>query len=193
MYSNKRNYNLFYGSSVDRGFEHLIRMWPDIKKAVPEATLHWCYGTQTFESMYRTNPERMAWLNKIKDLAKAEGVTNHGRLGFNELTRVRKQCGIWAYPTDFTEINCITALECQRDKVVPVVIELAALEETVGSGIKIKGDIWDKTVRETYKNELIGLMKDRERWLKESEKAREFAKKYDWDRVASQWEVVFNA
>ena len=46
---------------------------------------------------------------------------------YYELRELRKQCGIWAYTTDFDEINCIGALEAQDDGVVPCVINKARI------------------------------------------------------------------
>lgn len=182
----KRN-KLFYGSSYDRGLEHLLRIWPKIRELNKEATLEICYGWNLFETVFKDNPERMAWKEKMDELMSCEGVTQHGRLGQDELRKVRKECGIWAYPTHFTEINCITALESQSDGLVPVVINLAALDETVGSGIKVEGDIYLKPVREEYLQKLTSLMGDEAKWKAESEKAKEFAKLYSWDLVSAQW------
>lgn len=186
----KRN-KLFYGSSYDRGLYHLLTMWGDIKTAYPSATLDICYGWDLFLRAYSNNPERMAWKKKMDDLMSQDGITHHGRVGKEELARIRSRCGIWAYPTDFTEINCITALEAQRDGLVPVVINLAALKETVGSGIRIEGDIYDSETKDQYQDALILIMGDQERWAKESAKAKMFAKSYSWDKIANDWQGYF--
>lgn len=182
-----KNTKLFYGSSYDRALEHLLNMWADIKSAVPEATLDACYGWDLFDKAYGNNAERQAWKDKINKLMSQEGITHHGRVSQKKLREIRKTCGIWAYPTHFTEINCITALECQNDGLVPVVINLAALKETVGSGVRVEGDIYMPETKEEYKRELISLMQDTDRWEKESKKAQKFAKDYDWKIISAQW------
>jgi glycosyltransferase involved in cell wall biosynthesis len=186
-----RSHKLFWGSSYDRGLQHLLKIWEDVKEQIPDATLDICYGWKLFDIGYGNNPERMAWKDKMVKLMGQEGITEHGRVGKEELKKIRSACGIWAYPTDFDEINCITALECQSEGVVPVVINKAALEETVNSGIKIDGDIYMRETLEDYKNALISLMKDEERWKIESKKAQEFAKKFDWSLIAKNWERYF--
>jgi glycosyltransferase involved in cell wall biosynthesis len=123
-------------------------------------------------------------------LLKQPGIVEHGRLGKKELAEVRKQCGIWAYPTDFQEINCITALDVQSDGLVPVTMSLAALQETVGSGIKLEGDIRKDEILKEYSKQLISLMGDEERWEKESKKAQKFAKGYDWKTISGEWEKI---
>jgi glycosyltransferase involved in cell wall biosynthesis len=186
-----RNHKLFWGSSYDRGLQYLLFMWPSIQLNYPDAELHICYGWETFLQLNGNNPERREWHKSMVTLMKQPGIIHHGRLGKKELGEVRKECGIWAYPTDFSEINCITALETQADSLVPVTMSLAALQETVGSGIKVDGDIKKEEIQKKYQKELLDLMGDEERWKKESVKAQKFAKGYDWENIAKEWNKVF--
>lgn len=186
-----RRHKLFWGSSYDRGLDILLFMWDDIIKKHPKAELHICYGWDLFIKAAGNNPERMKWKESVDAMMGQKGIVHHGRVGKSELGRIRKSCGIWAYPTYFTEINCITALECQRDGVVPVVVNLAALEETVGSGIKVDGYIRDREVMERFRDELLGIMGDKKRWNTESKKAVSFAGSYGWESIAKDWDAVF--
>lgn len=187
-----RHHKLFWGSSYDRGLDIVLRMWPDIKAKYPEATLDICYGWGLFEGRYQNNPERMNWKKNMDEMMSAKGITHHGRVGKKQLADIRSQCGIWFYPTYFPEINCITALDAQHDGLVPVVINYAALDETVGSGIKVKGDIYMLDTRNEIKDRLLDLMGDEKYWSIESKKAKEFAKDFTWDKIAAQWAEVFN-
>lgn len=186
-----RQHKLFYGSSYDRGIQHLLKMWPSVKEKFPDAELHICYGWDLFESFFRDNPERMMWKDRMSKLMEQPGIVHHGRVGKEELKKIREECGIWAYPTHFTEINCITALETQREGCVPCVIELAALEETVQSGVKVKGDIYDPETFDKYLAELLSLMADEKRWKEEQTKGIIFAEKFTWDKIALKWNEYF--
>lgn len=186
-----RSHRLGYYSSYDRGLHHLLMMWEDIKCVIPDATLDIAYGWDLFDRVAHNNPERMQWKELMVGLMQQDGITEHGRLGKLELTKLRQSCGIWAYPTEFTEINCITALEAQHDGLVPVTIALAALKETVGSGVLVHGDIYDLETKEEYLKQLIDLMKDHKRWKKESSKARKFSSNYGWDKIANKWDREF--
>jgi glycosyltransferase involved in cell wall biosynthesis len=186
-----KQHKLFWGSSYDRGLDILLNMWPEIKAAYSDATLDICYGWGLFEGRYINNPERMNWKAKLDEQMKGEGITHHGRVGKTELAKIRGQCGIWAYPTYFPEINCITALDAQNDGLVPVVIELAALAETVGSGVKVQGDIYLPQTRKEFLAELLRVMGDEDVWARESEKAKEFAKDYVWENIAKAWIKYF--
>lgn len=186
-----RQHKLFWGSSYDRGLQHLLKMWPAIRAAFTDATLDICYGWDLFIKGYANNPERMAWMDRINKQMEQPGITHHGRVGKKELWGIRSQCGIWAYPTDFFEINCITALESQNDGLVPVVMNFGALQETVQSGVKVDGDIYDEETQEAYLKVLLEMMADERRWKEESEKAKKAAKGYDWDTIARKWSEHF--
>lgn len=190
--ASNRQHKLFWGSSYDRGIQYLLFMWPEITQKFPDAELHVCYGWDTFVQLNGNNPERMAWMQSVVTLLKQPGITEHGRLGKKELAEVRKSCGIWAYPTDFQEINCITALDAQSDGLVPVTTSLAALQETVGTGIKVSGDIRNEKIQKEYLKELLSLMGDAKKWEEESKKAVKFAKNYQWPLISEQWEKVLN-
>ena len=186
-----RNHKLFWGSSYDRGLQHLLKMWPQIKAKFPDATLDVAYGWDLFDKGYANNPERMAWKERINKLMEQDGITHHGRISKDKLKSLRQSCGIWAYTTDFQEINCITALECQSDGCVPCVIDYAALKETVQSGVKIDGDIYDEETQLAYLDGLLLLMGDEEKWKQEQLKGYEFTKNYRWEVIADEWAKLF--
>ncbi len=188
-----RHHKLLYSSSYDRGLDILLFMWGDIKKKFPDAELHICYGWGGFDARFKNNPERMRWKAHVNMLMEQDGIVHHGRIGKQELKALRKKCGIWAYPTYFTEIFCITAVECQADGVVPVVCnfkdgkEYTALDETVKHGIKVKGNIRDKKTQEKFTKELLDLMGDKKRWKEMSQKGKRWAKKFHWSKIAKKW------
>lgn len=186
-----KHHTIYWASSYDRGLDNLLFMWPDIIKKYPDAKLHVCYGWDLFDKANHNNPERMKWKKSVQKMINQKGVIHHGRVGQDKLKEIRSKCGIWAYPTWFPEINCITALECQDDGVVPVTMDDFALSETVGSGIKIKGDINDPKVKDKYLKELLDLMGDKDRWEKEVKKAKKFAKNFYWEKIAKGWDKIF--
>ena len=186
-----KRHTLFWGSSYDRGLDTLLFLWPDIRNVFPDAILHVCYGWNLFLVANRDNPERMQWKRSMDTMLKQGGIIHHGRVGKEELRAVRKQCGIWAYPTEFPEINCITALDAQKDGVVPVTMDSFAMKETVQSGVKISGDIKNPVVFDTFSKELLSIMSDDVRWKAEVAKGKKFAKSYYWKNIAKKWDGVF--
>jgi len=178
---------VFYGSSYDRGLQHLLKMWPKVLEAVPNAELHICYGWDLFDKIFNDNPERKMWKAKINKLMDQKGIVHHGRLGKKELQKVRKECGVWAYPTHFQEINCITALEAQNDGLVPVTMDFAALKETVHGGTKVDGDIYETEIQDEYVKALVAWMTDEKRWEKESQDVKGKVQNYSWDIISDEW------
>ena len=86
-----RDYKIIYTSSYDRGLQHLLDMWPDIKKEVPEATLDIYYGWKLFVQFYKGNPASMAWKDKMDKLMTQDGVKDHDRISQEELRKVAEQ------------------------------------------------------------------------------------------------------
>jgi glycosyltransferase involved in cell wall biosynthesis len=196
-----RNHILFWGSSYDRGLDILLYMWPDIIKKFPDAQLHICYGWEMFMKIASNNPERMKWKKSVETMMQQRGIYHHGRLGKVQLKKIREKCGIWAYPTYFTEINCITALDCQLDGVVPVVCNFisefqdrtgyTALNESVKVGIKVEGHIEEEKTQEEFVKKLLGLMGDYEKWKKMSTQGKLAMMEYSWPVIAEKWTKVF--
>lgn len=184
---------IIYTSSYDRGLEHLLTMWADIKKEVPEATLNIAYGWDLFVKFYSNNPSSMGWKNRMDEMMKQDGITHHGRLPQNKLAELMKKCQIWAYPTHFGEISCISAMKAQIYGCVPVVVNYAALQTTVKYGIKVDGDIYDQETKEEFKRQLIDLLKDPQRQEEIRKPMMEWAtKEFSWSKVASEWTKEFN-
>lgn len=129
----KRKYSAGYFSSYDRGLACLLEMWPKIYEQVPKATLDIYYGWNIYDKMYANNPNGMKWkwtmirkLSELKDM----GVKEHGRVSHEELAKAMKDISVWLYPTEFTEIHCITALKTGEAGMQQVVTDVAALTET---------------------------------------------------------------
>lgn len=188
---NSRHHKLFWGSSYDRGLDVLLEMWGDIKAKFPDATLDIAYGWELFDKFAANNKERQQWKKHIEGLMKADGITHHGRVGKDKLEEIRQQCGIWAYPTYFKEIFCITAAETQLDGLVPVVMSLAALPETASKGVLVEGTIYKKETKDKFKEALLELMGDKEKWEEMSHKCEKFARKFSWRNQASKWVEEF--
>ena len=185
---------LIYMSSYDRGLEWLLQMWPEIKKQVPDVTLDIYYGWNLFDAIHANNPERQAWKKKINGMMEQEGITHKGRVGHKELEKALSSAGIWAYPTDFGEISCISAMKSQCYGAIPVVSDYAALKETVQFGIKVPLDepykARTKEWQETYIKALVEMLKlpsdavraNMMKWAIET---------FAWSSVAKTWDKEF--
>lgn len=182
---------MLYASSYDRGLQNLFEMWTEIRNKIPDAKLEICYGWDLYDKGYQGNVEAMKWKQMMNNYMRMEGITHHGRVSKSKLDEITASCDLWVYPTHFQETNCITALRSQSLGCVPVTMNLAALQDTVFSGVKIDGDIEDEETKKLFIKELVSLAKDKKRYQEEKKKAIEGAKAYAWSNIATEWAKHF--
>lgn len=115
--TNKVRDSFIYSSAAERGLYRLLSMWPEVRLELPNATLNvFCPGY--------SQPNVESW---------PEGVTYHGTASQQELHEWQEKSEYWLHPTDYEETYCITALEMQYAKVIPVTTNVAALNEVVSN------------------------------------------------------------
>lgn len=188
----RNQYKIVYGSSYDRGLEYLLNVWPDIKTAVPEAELHIFYGWQNLIKVAETEQDIKKFIYKIDGLMKQPGIYHKKRLSHKDVIKEYQSAGIWAYPCDFPEISCITAMKAQVCGAIPVVTSYAALAETVKFGVIVGEDIKQPEILVKFKEALIDLLKDHEKQDKLRRKLLARQYEFDWKKVAEQWNQVLH-
>lgn len=187
----KQKNNLVWTSSYDRGLKPLLEMWPEILKEVPDATLDIAYGFNILDSTAHGNSkEGHAWKKEMLALMDQKGVTHHGRINTTEVAELYRKADVWAYPTDFPEIDCITATKAMAAKCVPITTDFAVMKER-NQGIMINGVPSDKKVREEFLTKLIALLKDEQ--LKERIRQTLDVSEFYWDSIASKWDKEFKS
>lgn len=181
-------HKILYASSHVRGLAYLYQIWPDVKKAVPDATLDVYYGRESYDAVHKGNPERMKWMDdmiqKAKDL---EGVTDHGKASQSKIVEEGFRSGIWAYPCPFPEIYCITAIKSQASGAVPVASNFAALDETIQFGHKQQFGEFDDEDLEKYKEALIWWLQHPEEQEKIRPEMMKWARTKSWKATAEGW------
>lgn len=190
-------HKVFYGSSHVRGLAYLYEVWPDVLKAVPDATLDVYYGRDSYDAVHKGNPERLKWMDDMQMKAKTlKGVTDHGKVSQDAINQAIFRSGVWAYPCPFPEIYCITAIKAQAGGAVPVSSNFAALDETVQFGVKLKMQeqkegaqigLGDTKFLNQFRSELIKMLKNEK--LQETIRPRmmKWARSQSWDKIARQW------
>lgn len=91
-------------SAPNRGLLTALQMWPKVREQVPDATLYWAYGWDTYDIMMKTNPQARVYKEKCLEMMKQPGVVDLGRIGHEEIARHMQESNVWFYPTEFTEI-----------------------------------------------------------------------------------------
>lgn len=181
--TSKRKNSVGYFSAYYRGLECLLKMWPSIREKVPDATLDVYYGWESWLGLEGPDDfyERMeAKFEELKD----QGLTVHGRVSHEELAKAMNAIQVWAYPTEFTEIHCITALKAQEAGCYPVVTNVGALAETVQSGVKLKTQriYTDEYQQEKFVEAVVNAL--------ENDLTGTPTEGTDWSDVAKKWDAV---
>lgn len=184
-------YTMVYGSLYNRGLSELLTMWPKIKLAVPQAKLRIFYGWQTIEKLLPLK-DFQNFKKQMEHLMDQEGITHLGRISHKEVAKEMLGAGVWVYPTSFNEISCITAMKAQIGGAIPVVIPIAALNETVKYGVKISNGKNQEEILGNWSDALIRILKD----TKGQEQFRKVMMRgskdiWSYKGLASQWKGIF--
>lgn len=189
-----------YSSSPDRGLPVLLKVWPEIRKQVPDAELRVFYGFFNWRRVAEANNDQVhlqaiAQLEaKLVELA-AHGVTMCGKVDQRRLAHEFLSAGVWAYPTWFSETSCLTAMEAQAAGLRIVTSSIAALNETVGNeyGVLIDGDWTTSEYQAKFIEETVRAMTAPEgEWKKTREELQQRARRdFALGSLASDWDVMF--
>ncbi len=136
-----RNTSKFvYSSSPDRGLINLLKIWPEIRKKIPDAELHIFYGWEGCMKLGATaDPGWTDRYRKIRkqflDLRYQSGIVERGRVNHETIALEMLSAGAWVYPSAFDETGCLNAAKSLAAGCVPVCTPRAALNETAASPI----------------------------------------------------------
>ena len=171
-------HRIIYASSYNRGLEQLLEMWADIRKEVPDASLHIYYGWETYDSFVKEGVVRDGGFKEhMSRLMSQEGVYHHGRVGHKELLKEYAKSGVFAYPCTYAgEINCIALTKAVASGCAVVTNEFAVLAER--NPYYIPGD--DK-----FKYTLIQMLKGK--FVKDRVDIKKYIQDNSWESVAKDW------
>lgn len=187
---------LIYSSSPDRGLYRLLLLFPGIRAQVPDAELHVYNDFTTLRAIGRDlMPDKFppAYFEGFEKLLKeTPGVVWHGRVGQTELAKAFLEAKAWAYPTDFEETSCITAMEAQAAACLPITTLKGALPETVWHGIMLGGPTSDPGYQVAFVDRVVRLLRGDSDLVDYAKVARECAlREFDWSLVAAEWDDIF--
>lgn len=175
-FPNKIKGRFIYSSAPERGLLELLENWPKIKAAIPNATL------DIYSPGYFIPSEIDYPLNRFKE------IKFHGTVDQITLHSAMLCAEYWCYITDYEETYCITALEMQYARVLPIVTNIAALSETVNSGIILDRNEtnWQQVVQ--IFNTLGDELKN-----KSIEDAFQWAKCQTWNARSYDWKSILES
>ncbi len=208
--SNRRRYMMVNTSSPDRSLNGLLDMFAEVKKRVPEAECFYAYGWNVFDAANVDNVKAMEWKSKIVEkMKKTEGFYDLGRISHDEVAKLYLQANVFAYPTEFAEIDCISMTKAMAAGAIPVTSDFSALGDKIyicaNIGVFIHSnkskDSWledyqidfsikDEKMKKQWIEEVVRLLQSP---LSEEDRSdmRKAAKYYfSWDNIANQWNEI---
>lgn len=169
-----------WSSAGDRGLFDLLDNWNNIRRSKPHATLSLFYPS--YAAYLREDIDK-----KIHDL-NLKGITVYGNVNPEELHYHMLRSEFWCYLTDYEETYCITALEMQAARVLPITTTVAALNETVHSGIILNND-------ETKWNTAIEILNKLgpELMKKSLDTSSSWVKRQTWNSRSYDWKNLIDS
>lgn len=196
----KDPYLMINTSSPDRSMDVLPKLFKEVKKRVPKAKLSWAYGWEGFINAFQNDTKKMQWMQETKKAMKDAGIEDLGRITQQEVGRLYQKASIFAYPTEFAEIDCISVKKAQAARCYPITTDFGALEESVLWGTKVHSkktkDNWNKPYQFHFGLEAEEMQKDFiNRCVVHLQSGIGFThptmQEFQWSKIAERWDKEF--
>jgi glycosyltransferase involved in cell wall biosynthesis len=127
-------------------------------------------------------------------LAVTPGVVNLGPLGKADYYRHLSQSALMIYPSIFPEISCLAVLEAQALGVPPLTSDAFALAESVPAPeLRVGGRPGSPEYVRAYVERALALLGQPLELARLGREARAAVRaRHAWDRVAAEWERLFD-
>jgi glycosyltransferase involved in cell wall biosynthesis len=179
---------LIYTSTPSRGMIYLPKIYSELKSRHPDLEL-WVFSSFDVYVRqwlpYQEGDFDKRYESCFEELRRLPDCHVHGSILQKQLAREFMKSAILAYPSNFEETSCITAMEAQAAGCVVVSSHLAALPETVGdAGVLIQEVPGSELYIHKYIEACDQLLKDDALFKTLSNKGIERANAYDWKERA---------
>jgi predicted O-linked N-acetylglucosamine transferase (SPINDLY family) len=121
-------------SSADRSLPAFLDCFEQIKHQVPDARAQWAYGWAGWDVVHSANPITMQWKADMQQRMAQLGVQERGRINAAEIAALYHRAGIFFYPSEMAEIDCISLSKAMAAGAIPITTDFAALGEKSGHG-----------------------------------------------------------
>jgi len=171
---------------------------------VPDVKAQWAYGWDVWDVCPHTL--KTEWKTRMQERMKQLGVEERGRISHNEIAQIYHKANIFAYPSEFAEIDCISLSKAMAAGAIPVTTDFAAMgEKSQHGGVFIHSnkpnvgwaqpnqflfEITDPEQKAEFVRETVKLLLN-----PPSESAREPMREwarstFDWNKIADLWNEI---
>lgn len=195
----KDPYLIINTSSPDRCMDVLPQLFKEVRKRVPKARLQWAYGWDGFKNSNAYDLKKIQWMDETKKAMKEAGIEDLGRLPQHEVAKLYQKANVYAYPTEFAEIDCISVKKAQAAFCLPVATDFGALKESIAFGTSVHSsktkDNWNKPYQfhfgmedEKMQKEWIeGVVGALQATIEKSASITKWASQFEWSKIAKLW------
>jgi len=196
-------------SSPDRGVHWMLYLWPQIRQAIPTATLHIFYEVQKWAAIAVQHAneigQRARYMLDVLPGLESHGVVLRGAVSPEEIAKELLRSDLMVYPCDtlqFTEGFSCSTMEACAAGCVPIITDTDALGEVYkDSGAVIVPRTQNGTWIEAYRDAVISMLRtgqDPHDPLPMSlearrAKCRAFGAQYDYSLVGKQFHDMLEA
>lgn len=181
---------LLYSQSPDRGLHHILRWWPELKRRLPNLTLHVTYSIERIYDFQWTHELRAEMCRTIDQGQHLPGVTFLGVLSAEDYRRELKEAELYVFPCDpgnHGETFSIGCMEACASYTPILGSGDVSIDEMYGEVAHIlRGPIFDQA----WISDIEILMT--KPWQRETlvKNARALAEQFTWTKIADQWESL---
>lgn len=176
----KKPFSLAYTSTPYRGLDLLLKMWPEIKAAVPQAELQIFSSQKVYQNQEPDSHQAL-----YEQAGQMDGVIYRGAVPQAELAAALGQTAVLAYPNTFPETACIAVMEAMAAGCRVVTSDLGALPETTaGFARLISWENGEEAYCAQFVQAIIAALHDTSDLTPQIAFARSH---YNWSRQAQLW------
>jgi glycosyltransferase involved in cell wall biosynthesis len=202
----KDKYLIINTSSPDRSLDVLPAIFKKIKEKIPDARMQWAYGWDNFKSFYATDQKKLQWMRDTQKAMEEAGIEDLGRLTQAEVGKLYAKANIFAYPTEFAEIDCISVKKAQAAGCVAVTTDFGALKESNKFGMTVHSkktkDNWnapyqfhfgitDEKLQDEFAETVVAAFNIG--FQAEAGEVEVWTKTFEWESIAKRWDKIFRA
>lgn len=193
---------LIFTSTPERGLIYMPKIFKMLKQIHPDLELHVFSSLNKYNLSWSADydPQKdmmnrwdnLALKNQetsglMQELSAVPGCFMHGSILQKQLAREFMKSAILAYPTNFNETSCITAMEAQAAGCPIVSTDIGAMQETVGeAGILIREVPGSEEYAVKFVNAVDRLLSDKDLYEKLSANAKRLAFNLSWENSAKK-------
>jgi glycosyltransferase involved in cell wall biosynthesis len=196
---------MLYANDPARGLWHVLDVFDEVRRRIPEATLHVAYD---FDRQFEHHRWEANWLAEMLweckgRLETTPGVTNLGQLSRADLVREQLECHVHAMPSDppnlGSQIHGILQAEMAAAGTPLILSKTEAFPEVFGEAamiLPLPGTYLPAIQRRydagDWAQAVVNVMREEKLWTEMSQKSRALAGTMTWGAVITRWEAMLD-